>query len=67
MVVRRSVPSMGSTIVLSPSGIRLPPPTAYRAVPSVPASWASKVRSNPPSASSVPMKPIRLAATSPAG
>ena len=53
--------------VLSPSGIRLPPPTSYVAEPSVPASCVSKVRSRPASGSSVPMKPIRLAATSPAG
>ena len=67
MVVLRSCPSTGGSMVAWPSGIRLPMPTEYRSEPSSPASRWSKFRSNPASASSVPMNPTRLAATSPAG
>ena len=67
MVVCRSWPSTAGTVVLSPSGIRLPAPTSYFSLPSVPESALLKISSRPPYGLSVPMKPTRLAAMSWAG
>ncbi len=57
MVVRRGAPSRGCLSVLSRSGMRTPllDEDCQVASPSVPASCLSKVRSKPPSGSSVPM------------
>ncbi len=57
MVVRSGAPFCGSFSVLSRSGMRTPLPEVDCQVarPSTPASCLSKVRSKPPSGSSVPM------------
>ena len=57
MVVRSGAPLCAALSVLSRSGIRTPLPEldCQVASPSTPASCLSKVRSKPPSGSSVPM------------
>ena len=68
MVSRRSWPLRGGTVLLSPSGIRLPPPVSYDAEPSLPDSIVSNISSAPSPASPWSLvKPTRLAATSSAG
>ena len=48
MVVCRSWPSTAGTVVLSPSGMRLPAPTSYFSLPSLPESALLKISSRPP-------------------
>ena len=63
-----SCPLRAGTVLLSPSGMRLPPPTSYVAVPSLPASVVSNISSAPSAAwPSSFMKPTTLAATSSPG
>ena len=56
-MVRSGAPFFAAVRLLSRSGIRTPlrELDCHVATPSVPASWVSKVRSKPPSGSSVPM------------